>query len=370
MDCQTKAMRIFEHPLWSRFNKIARPYFASEARGKAIGGLAVLAGLLLAVNGMNFINSYIMRDFMTALELQQRRFFYYGLALAGVFGLASIGEASQFYTEQHMGLTWRQWLTRHLLDRFLAAHAHHRLTDGQKIDNPDERISEDAKTFTTSTLSFTVLILNALLALSLFLGVLWSITPWLVLTAVLYSAAGSLGTILLGRRLVPLNNDQLRKEADFRFALVQLRQDGDSDNHNNGQAPTKDQLSDRFKKLVENFRQIISVNRNVGIFTREFSYLIQIIPALVVAPLYIRNEVPFGVIPQAAMAFAQVVGAFSLIVTKFQEASTLAAVVNRLGSMWEATEPKDAPSEPAADEPVSDAAQKRQEQEDASAQRR
>jgi putative ATP-binding cassette transporter len=334
---------------------IARPYFASEARGKAIGGLALLASLLLAVNGMNFINSYFMRDFMTALEQQQSRFFYYGLALAAVFGLASIGEAFQFYTEQHMGLTWRQWLTRHLLNRFLAARAHHRLTDGQKIDNPDERISEDAKTFTTSTLSFTVLILNAALSLSLFLGVLWSITPWLVLTAVLYSAAGSLGTILLGRRLVLLNNDQLRKEADFRFVLVKVRQDGDSNNQNNGDAPTKDQLLDRFKKLVENFRQIISINRNVGIFTKEFSYLIQIIPALVVAPLYIHNRVQFGAIPQAAMAFAQVVGAFSMIVTKFQEASTLAAVINRLGSMWEATELKDAPSKPAAEKPVSDA---------------
>jgi putative ATP-binding cassette transporter len=338
-DCQAKAMRIFEYPLWSRFMTIARPYFASEARGKAIGGLCLLAGLLLAVNSMNFLNSYIMRDFMTELELQRPHFIYYGLALAGVFGLASIGEAFQYYTEQHMGLTWRQWLTRHLLDRYVDCHTRGQLRHGQKIDNPDERISEDAKTFTTSTLSFTVMTLNALLALSLFLGVLWSITPWLVLTAVLYSAAGSLGTVLLGRQLIPLNNHQLRKEADFRYALVQLRQNEVCENPNNGQGPTREQLRDRFHQLVENFRRIISVTRNVGIFTREFNYLIQIIPALVVAPLYIENKVPFGVIAQAAMAFAQVVGAFSLIVTKFQDASTLAAVVNRLGSLWEATEP-------------------------------
>jgi putative ATP-binding cassette transporter len=340
-------MRIFKSRLWSRFMTIARPYFASEAQGKAIGGLCLLAGLLLAVNGMNFLNSYIMRDFMTTLEQQQWQFIYYGLALAGVFGLASIGEAFQYFIEQHMGLTWRQWLTRHLLDRYVDCHIRGQLHDGQKIDNPDERISEDAKTFTTSTLSFTVMTLNAVLALSLFLGVLWSITPWLVLTAVLYSAAGSLGTLLLGRRLISLNSDQLRKEADFRYALVQLRQNGGSENHNNGEAPTREQLRDRFNKLVENFRRIISVTRNVGIFTREFNYLIQIIPALVVAPLYIHNHVQFGVIPQAAMAFAQVVGAFSLIVPKFQDASTLAAVINRLGSLWEATERKDSSSESA-----------------------
>jgi len=349
-------MRIFKNPLWSRFVAIARPYFASEARSKAIGGLVILAALLLAVNGLNFINSYVMRDFMTALEQQQRRFFIYGLVLAGVFGLASIGEAIQFYTEQRMGLLWREWLTRRLLERFVGHCDRSQPASNRSIDNPDERISEDVKTFTTSSLSFTVLILNAVLALSLFLGVLWSITPWLVLTAVVYSAAGSLGTILLGRQLVPLNNRQLQKEADFRFSLVRVRQDCEDGNHSNGQTPTKEQLLDRFNKLVANFREIISVTRNVGIFTREFSYLIQILPALVVAPLYIRNEVPFGAIPQAAMAFAQVVGAFSLIVTKFQEVSSFAAVISRLGSMWEAMESAGTPSEAAAAAPSTNVA--------------
>src|SRR6185312_9499864 len=93
------------------------------------------------------------------------------------------------------------------------------------------------------------------------------------------------------------------------------------------------------KALVENYRAIIRVTRNVGFFTREYNYLIQIIPAAVVAPLYIAGQVQFGTIPQAAMAFSQVLGAFSLIVTKFQELSTYAAVTNRLGTMWEATEP-------------------------------
>src|SRR5262249_21356455 len=145
------------------------------------------------------------------------------------FGLATIGEAFQFYTEQRMGLVWREWLTRRLLDRYLAHRAFHQLTVNQSIDNPDQRISEDIKTFTTSSLSFLVLILNSVLALSLFLGVLWSIPPWLVLTAVLSSAAGSRGTVLLGRQLVPLNNRQLQKEADFRFALGRVRERGESD---------------------------------------------------------------------------------------------------------------------------------------------
>ncbi len=341
-------MRLFEHPLWSRFTTIAWPFFRSEARTKAIGGFILLAALLLAVNGMNFINSYVMRDFMTALETKQTfRFYVFGLALAGVFGLAAIGEAFQFYTEQRVGLVWREWLTHRLLDRYLAHRAYHQLTVNRSIDNPDQRISEDIKTFTTSSLSFLVMILNSVLTLALFFGVLWSITPWLVLTAVLYAVAGSLGTIVLGRRLVPLNNHQLQKEADFRFALGRIRERGEA-----GGDGAQDRLLERFHALVKNFREIIRVTRNVGFFTKEYNFLIQIIPAVVVAPLYFRGA-DFGIVSQAAMAFGQVVGAFSLIVTKYQEASTLAAVANRLGSMWEATESAPEGAKETREEPAS-----------------
>jgi putative ATP-binding cassette transporter len=335
---------IFYKRLWSRFLTIAGQFFFSPKRGTTWAALSLLVLLLLSVNGMNFVASYAMRDFMTALEQsrfnpeQAKKFFLLGTILAGLFGLASIGEAFAYYFEQRLGLLWRQWLTRRLLDRYLAHRASSRETVNQAVDNPDERISEDAKTFTISSLSFIVLIVNGILTLLAFLGVLWSITPWLVLTAVLYAAAGSLGTILLGRRLVLLNNHQSQKEADFRFALVGVRQ------HNNGEQPIhweeeKPRLLERFKALVENFRGIIGVTRNVGIFTKEYNHLIQIIPAVVAAPFYIWGHAQFGTIAQSAMAFGQVVGAFSLIVTKFQELSTFAAVVNRLGSMWEATEP-------------------------------
>jgi putative ATP-binding cassette transporter len=341
-------MHLVKHPLWSRFRTIAFPFFTSPLRGKAIVGLTAIVVLLVSINGLNFGSSYVMRDFMTALEQRHpARMYVFGALLAGVFGVATVAEVFAFYAEQRLGLLWREWLTCRLIDRYLVHRAYHQLTVNQSIDNPDQRISEDTRTFTTSSLSFLVLLTNGLLTLVAFLGVLWSITPWLVLTAVLYAAAGSLGTILLGRRLVPLNNRQLQKEADFRFALVRLREGADEPQARSpSECPSR--LAERLRAVVSNFREIINVTRNVGFFTREYNYLIQIIPALVVAPLYVRGQVDFGVIPQAAMAFTAVVGAFSLIVTKFQEVSTFAAVVNRLGSMWEATESAGAPHEPSA----------------------
>lgn len=341
-------MRIFKHALWSSFVTIARPFFVSEARAKALAVLGIMVFLSLSVNGLNVVNSYVMRDFMTALEQQHaKRFYLFGAALAGVFALASIVEAFSYFAEQRLGLLWREWLTHRLTDRYLAQRTFHRLTVNQSIDNPDERISEDVKTFTTSSLSFLALILNSILALAAFLGVLWSITPWLVLTAVLYAAAGSLGALLLGWRLMPLNQHQLQKEADFRFALVRVRENVGA----NGQQDHGDEsasLRQRFAAVVSNFLAIISVTRNIGFFTKEYNYLIQIIPVVVVAPLYFHDSqrFPFGTIPQAAMAFSQVVGAFSLIVTQYPVLSTLAAVIHRLGSMWEATEPAGAPLTP------------------------
>src|SRR4029079_10504561 len=84
--------------------------------------------------------------------------------------------------------------------------------------------------------------------------------------------------------------------------------------------------------------KIIAVNRNLGLFTTGYNYLTQIIPALIVAPLFIRRDVEFGVVTQSAMAFAQLVGAFSLTISQFQSISTYAAVVTRLGVLDEGIE--------------------------------
>ncbi len=90
--------------------------------------------------------------------------------------------------------------------------------------------------------------------------------------------------------------------------------------------------------LAANFRRTISVNRNLGFFTTGYNYLIQIIPALIVAPLFIRGKVEFGVVTQSAMAFSQVLGAFSIFVDQFQSLSSFAAVIVRVSALSAAIE--------------------------------
>src|SRR5262245_19347292 len=172
-------MHSLNRSLWSRLVTVGLPFYKeSEARGRALAGLGVLIALLLTVNGMNVVNSYVGRDFMTALaERHAGRFFAFAGILAGVFAVSTVVEVLARYAEQWLGLVWREWLTRRFLDRYLAGRAYLRLVDQHEIDNPDERISLDIKTFTATTLSIFALLLNGVLTLAAFSWVLWSITP-------------------------------------------------------------------------------------------------------------------------------------------------------------------------------------------------
>ena len=333
-------MRAASKPFWNRLRDVGPPFFTSEARSPALAWVGLLVALLLGVNGLNVLNSYVFGDFMTALEQRElRRFYLTGGGLAAVFAVLTLVAATARYSEQRLGLLWREWLTRRLLDRYLHGRTYRRLEGQTVIDNPDQRITEDVKTFTTETLSFLVLLVNACMTLMAFAGVLWQLQPWLFLAAGVYAALGSLGTLLLGRRLPGLNNLQFQKEADFRHALVQLRDNAHAVAQSGGEPAERARLRGRLGAVVDNFRHILGVNLGVGFFTTGYNYVAPVIPVLLVAPLYVRGRIPFGAVSTATIAFTQVLGAFSLIISQFQELSRFAAVVNRLGGLWEATEP-------------------------------
>ena len=212
----------------------------------------------------------------------------------------------------------------------------YRLQANVEIDNPDERITDDVKSYTQTTLSFFLLSLNAVITSMAFLGVLWSITPRLVIAAVIYAAAGSAATIILGRPLVRLANLQLKKEADLRYHLIQTRESSETIATMHAERPVSNCLHERLGDVVANNKIIIAVTRNLGFFIKGYNYLTQLIPLLLVAPLYMRGEVEFGVVTQSAMAFSAFLGAFSLIITQFETISSFAAVTDRLNRISEA----------------------------------
>jgi putative ATP-binding cassette transporter len=313
----------------------------APVRWQAAVALAAIVALLLTLNALNVANSYVGRNFMTAIAQRDRgQYSRFAVLYLGVFAASAIIGVSQQFVQDRLALSWRDWLTRHLIDRYLAGHTFDRISAKRDIDNPDQRIAEDVRTFTCTLLSFVVMITNSALTTIAFAGVLWSITPWLLLTAVLYAALGSAFTVLLGYRLVGLNNLQLKKEADLRHGLIHVREHG-GPRGVGGEPQEGRQIRAGLQRVVQNSRAIIGVTRNVGFFTSGYNYLVPILPILIVAPLYLRGTIEFGVVTQSAMAFAQLLGAFSLIVAQFQTISTFAAVTRRLGGLWEEMDARD-----------------------------
>jgi vitamin B12/bleomycin/antimicrobial peptide transport system ATP-binding/permease protein len=316
-----------------------RNFANSEVGWKAKLMFAGLIALLCGVNGLNVVNSYVGRNFMTAIaDRHKAEFIRQALFYLGVFAASTLVAVIARFTEERLGLLWREFLTRRAVTLYLANGAYYRLDASRELANPDERIAEDIRAFTVTALSFVLMALNSSFTVVAFSGVLWSINPLLFIVAVLYAACGSSLTIALGRPLVTLNYNQLDKEANFRSSLIHVREHAESIMLARREGRLIDRLLRRLDELVANFRQITTINRNVGFFTTGYNWLIQIIPALIVAPAFINGDIAFGVITQSAMAFTMLVGAFSLIVTQFQSISAFAAVVARLSSLMEAFE--------------------------------
>jgi putative ATP-binding cassette transporter len=329
----------FDRATGRRFLRVVKDFLTSEVRWPARGLFALLFAFALTVNGLNVVNSYVGRDFMTAIaQRDQTGFIRQALLYIGVFAASTAVAVLYRFTEERLGLFWRVWMTRRIIQRYLADRTYLRLKEAATIGNPDQRITDDVRAFTTSTLSFTLMFLNGALAVMSFSGVLWTISPLLFGVAVGYATLGTLAAIYLGRPLVGLNYRQSDQEADFRSDLIHVRENAESVALLRREGRLTARLLRRVDGLAANFRRIVAVNRNLSFFTTGYNYFVQIIPTLIVAPLFIRGQVEFGVVTQSAMAFSQLLGAFSLIVNQFQSISSFAAVIARLSALAGAVE--------------------------------
>jgi putative ATP-binding cassette transporter len=312
-------------------------FLKSTSGPKAKLLIAALLLLMLLINGFNIANSYVGRYFMSSIERRDLGgFSHYAWMYAGVFGLQTLAAVFFRFTEERLGLHWREWLTKQVIVRYIDKRIYLHVEETGSISNPDQRISEDVKALTGSTLSFALMFFNGTMTAISFSGVLWSISPSLFAVAVLYAAAGSAVTIFFGRPLVRLNYRQSDCEANFRSDLIRMRDNAEGIALTGSESFTRDRLLLRVNELVGNFRRIIAVNRNLSFFTTGYNYLIQLIPILLVAPLFMSQGVEFGIIGQSTMAFATLLGAFSLVVTQFQSISAYASVVARLGEFVDA----------------------------------
>ena len=296
--------------------------------------LTFLLFLSLSVSGLNVIISYVGNFFNTALaKKDDLNYWKYLFVYAGVFAVGTPIVVIYRYTQDKLSLYWREWMTNKFLDKYFQNRAYYEINSQKEIDNPDQRISEDIKSFTRTSLAFLLVILGSIVDIISFTGILWSISKQLSIFLIVYAILGTVATLIFGQKLVPLNFNQLKKEANFRYGLVHIRDNAESIAFYRGEEQEAKQIKQRFVEVFHNFNLLIGWQRNLDYFTTGYGYAVVIIPALLLAPAYFADTtdtIQFGDITQAGFAFSQVLGAFSVVITQIEPLSAFAASINRL----------------------------------------
>src|SRR5262245_23936546 len=341
--------RALARALW----RLGRIYWSSP---EAKWGALLLAGTIALQLGAVFANVLVAsarRDAGDALGGYDAA----GFSRASVFLvvatlLAAVVPPFAEWLQQRLRVRWRRYLTGHFLERWIGPQAYCQadLHRGQ-LDNPDVRIAEDVRDFVASSLGLSLSLLSAIVTFGSFAAVLWGISrgwkiplagqtleiPGLLLwLAVAFALFSMWITHVVGRRLVPLNFDLIRLEADFRYGLVRYRDHGEAVALLGGEGAERAGALARFQRVVDNFHQLIRAQRNLGTLTGGIGAASTLIPLIAAALAYFAHMLTLGVIVQTTFAYGQVAGALSWFIYAYQEIARWRANVERLTSFSEA----------------------------------
>lgn len=284
-------------------------YWRSEEKKSAYAYLLGIMTLTIAAVYMTLLLNDWFNEFYSALQNYDADAVYHGLIRFTGLAFAHIAFAVYaYYLQQQLALRWRRWLTEAYLARWTEREMYYRMDMFSKeADNPDQRISEDINLFTARTLSFMAGLLKAITTIVCFIFVLWQLSEplpftvggetyhiygYLVWAALIYSLIGTWITHRVGHRLVGLNFVQQKLEADFRYAMVRLRETAESVAFYDGAARERGILSTRFGKLIENTIYIIKKQKQLSWLTNSYGQIAIIFPFVVAAPRYLSKQFP------------------------------------------------------------------------------
>ena len=281
------------------FWALAKPYWVSEQRTKGLALAAAVIGLSLGLVYLSVQFNLWNKDFYNALENKDQaefgrqlwRFTYLAFAwiIAGVYRL---------YFQQMLLIEWRGWLNRHYLEHWMAERACYRLQlIDRGVDNPDQRIADDLRIFVDMTLDLSIGLLSAVVTLVSFTAILWglsgdfsiggiSIPGYMFWVAVVYAFLGSWLTHKIGKPLITLDFNQQRFEADYRYALVRLRENSEGVALYKGEALELANFRERFQHVIDNWWGIMRKRKQLNWFVSFYAQLAIIFPYLVAAPRF------------------------------------------------------------------------------------
>ena len=329
----------FDRVFWKRFWRLIRPYWTSERRRWALVLVSAMTVLNLGTVGMQAVFSYVSRDVMNALQAKDAARFHHLLMLFALWIVVFVPIAAFYpYLSGLLSIDWRDWMTEKFVKGMLRGNALYYIMRDRTVDNPDQRISEDVNSFTSGALTYSMTVLQAIVTAIAFFGILWSISRWLAVSLIGYSLFGSWLAIVIGRRLIVINFNQQRFEADYRFGLVHARDNAEAIALYDGARDEAHQLGRRFARVVKNFKLLILWQRHLTLFTAAYDNAANLVPYFVLAGAYFSGRFALGEFTQAAYAFSVLQSSMALVVDQFQALTDYASVVNRLSVFEESCE--------------------------------
>ncbi|MEO8156646.1 MAG: ABC transporter ATP-binding protein/permease [Betaproteobacteria bacterium] len=327
--------------------RLIKPFWTSEERFMAWILLGTVIGLTLAMVYMNVQFNYWNNDFYNALQEKDKAAFWRLMGRFTFLATAYILMAVYaFYLNQMLQIRWRRWLTDSYLKQWLSKRAYYSLQlGGNPADNPDQRVAEDLKIFVDQSLDLALGFLNAVVTLGSFVGILWGLSGplevpfngsqiiipgYMVWAALLYAIVGTWLTHKIGKKLIMLNFNQQRFEADFRFGLVRFRENAEGVALYGGEQDELRSFRTRFGSVVDNWWQIMRRQKILNTFTIGYSQAAIIFPFLVAGNRYFAGTIQLGGLMQISNAFGHVQGSLSWFINAYNTFATWKATVDRL----------------------------------------
>jgi vitamin B12/bleomycin/antimicrobial peptide transport system ATP-binding/permease protein len=333
--------------------RLSIPYFRSEDRwpGRLLLG-AVIAIELSLVAAQVVLNQWYNRFYNTLQDRDWNAFVSAVLFFCVLAAIYTVFAVYQTYLNQWLQIRWRRWMTQTYLHQWPNAANHYRMQVlGDAADNPDQRIADDLQMFVQYTLTIGTGFLNSIVSFCSFVVILWvlsdqaplylfgaqfSIPGYLVWAALIYAIVGTLLTHLIGWRLIPLNFQQQRFEADFRFNLVRTRENAEQIAALGGEAAERERHLSRFSPVIANWLAIMQRTKLLTFFTASYSQASTIFPYIVVSPAYFSGAMQLGGLMQTASAFNSVHTALSYFITSYRNIAEWRAIIARLAGFQEA----------------------------------
>jgi putative ATP-binding cassette transporter len=333
--------------------RLSIPYFRSEDRWPGRILLASVIAIELSLVALQVIlNQWYNRFYNTLQDHDWNAFVSAILFFCVIAAIYTVLAVYQLYLNQWLQIRWRRWMTQTYLRQWLHSANHYRMQLlGDTADNPDQRIADDLQMFVQYTLTIGIGLLSSIVTLCSFVVILWTLSAqapltlfgasfdipgYLVWAALIYAVIGTLLTHLIGWRLIPLNFQQQRFEADFRFNLVRTRENAEQIAALGGEAAERERHLNRFGFVVANWLALMQRQKQLTFFTQSYSQASVIFPYIMVSPAYFSGAMQLGGLMQTASAFNSVQNALSYFITAYRQIAEWRAVIARLTGFEEA----------------------------------